>query len=53
MVQTAVDFGSGFGAEEALRVAGIGLVEDLLALLNDLVGQAVVQHLGLSRAMPL
>ena len=36
----------GAGADEAFRVAGIGLVEYLLSLLDDLSSHAVMQHIG-------
>src|SRR5271168_4116283 len=36
----------GARADEALGVAGIGLVEHLLSLLDDLFGPAVMQHIG-------
>jgi hypothetical protein len=36
----------GARADEAFRVAGIGLVEHVLSLLDDLFGPAVMQRIG-------
>jgi hypothetical protein len=36
----------GAGADEALGVSGIGLVEHFLSLLDELFGPAVVQYIG-------
>jgi hypothetical protein len=32
------------GSDKAFRVAGVGAVQDLLALLDDFLGHAIMQH---------